>query len=161
VPTCPGWSLEQLIEHVGHLNRWAAEIIVQPEPALVPWDEVANNAPSDYSAATLADWLPGSQQLVVDAVRRVGPDTPVWTFIGIEPAGWWMRRLLNDSLTHRADAAISLGRDFQLTPSLAADNIAEVLELFVARAGSTHPTFEGPLLFPIPLDEGKSLRLEV
>ncbi|NMO52914.1 maleylpyruvate isomerase family mycothiol-dependent enzyme [Actinoplanes sp. TBRC 11911] len=161
VPTCPGWSLEDLIEHVGHLNRWAAQIIIQPDPALVAWDAVPDSAPSDYSAATLSDWLPGSQQAVVDAVQQVGPDTEVMTFIGIRPARWWMRRLLNDSLMHQADAAISLGSHFHLTPSLAADNIAEALELFVARAGATYPTFEGPLLFPTPLDEGKSLRLEL
>lgn len=27
VPTCPGWSLQQLMRHVGRGDRWAAQIV--------------------------------------------------------------------------------------------------------------------------------------
>lgn len=27
VPTCPGWTLEQLFRHVGRGDRWAAQIV--------------------------------------------------------------------------------------------------------------------------------------
>jgi len=87
VPTCPDWTLRQLLRHVGRGNRWAAQIIAdrRTEP-LDPRDVRDGKPPDDPDAAI--DWLNSGAQLIIDAVDRVGPDTRVWTFIGARPCGW-------------------------------------------------------------------------
>lgn len=80
-------------------------------------------------------WLRDGAQRLVDAVARTGADTPVWTFLGRRPAGWWIRRRLHEAAVHRADAAITVGSEFTLQPDVAADGISEFLERIVIQAG--------------------------
>ena len=75
----------------------------------------------------------------------VGADTAVWTFIGPRPAHWWIRRRVHEATVHRADAAIALGADYQLTPELAADGIDEWLERIAVEANAeSSPLERGP-----------------
>ena len=145
VPTCPGWTLKQLFRHVARGDRWAAQIIDdRVTEYLDPRAVRDGKAPDDEAAAI--DWLHGGAQAIVDAVDRGGPDTPVWTFLGPRPAAWWIRRRLHEATVHRADAAIALGRDYELPPELAADGLTEWLERVVAEADS-------------PLRDGQTLHL--
>jgi uncharacterized protein (TIGR03083 family) len=170
VPTTPGLSLEQLTAHLGHMHKWSSQIVarrsemsadtladmlaapVDPTPIII-------SEPADYTAETIQDWLPGTAQAVIDAVKQEGPDAPVWTMIGPRPAGFWLRRRLHEAAQHRADAAIALGADYTLAPELAADGIGEHLERVVAQAGGLVGSFQGPVTYPLPLDEGQALRL--
>ncbi|OHV73019.1 hypothetical protein BCD48_33885 [Pseudofrankia sp. BMG5.36] len=45
------------------------------------------------------------------------PDAPVWTGTGPQPARWWVRRLLHESVVHRVDAALALGVDHPIEPA--------------------------------------------
>jgi uncharacterized protein (TIGR03083 family) len=148
VATCPGWTLKQLFRHVGRGNRWAAQIIAdrRREP-LDPRDVRGGKPPDDLDAAI--DWLNDGAQLIVDAVDRVGPDTRVWTFLGPRPCGWWIRRRLHEATVHRADAALALGLDYELSPELAADAISEWIELMTVQATPQAP----------PLPRGQTLHL--
>jgi uncharacterized protein (TIGR03083 family) len=141
VPTCPDWTLRQLFRHVGRGNRWAAQIIAdrRAEP-LDPRDVREGKPPDDPDAAI--DWLNSGAQCVVDAVDRVGSDARVWTFLGPRPAGWWIRRRLHEATVHRADAALALGLDFDLSPELAADGISEWIELMTVQAKPQSPLLE-------------------
>lgn len=133
VPTCPDWNLTQLFRHVGRGQLWAAQIVAErldapPDPRTVE----GGKPPADPDEAI--SWLHDGTQRVLDAVARVGADTPVWTFLGPRPAGWWIRRRLHEVVVHRADAALALHRGFELAPELAADAISEWLDLTVPRA---------------------------
>jgi uncharacterized protein (TIGR03083 family) len=145
VPTCPGWTLKQLFRHVGRGDRWAAQIIEDRLSEYLDPRTVRNGKPPDDDAGAI-DWLHGGAQSVVDAVGRVGADTPVWTFLGPRPSTWWIRRRLHEATVHRADAAIALGRDYQLSPELGADGLTEWLERVVAELSA-------------PLDDGQTLHL--
>ncbi len=127
VPTCGDWTLEKLFRHVGRGNRWAAQIIIERrnEP-LDPRDVPDGRPPDDRDAA--AQWLDSGAQMVLDAVDRVGSDTRVWTFLGPRPAGWWIRRRLHEATVHRADAAMALGADYELSPELSGDALSEWIE---------------------------------
>jgi uncharacterized protein (TIGR03083 family) len=148
VPTCPGWTLKQLFRHVGRGNRWAAQIIAdrRTEP-LDPRDVRDGKPPDDPDAAI--DWLNNGVQRIIDAVDRVGPETRVWTFLGGRPCGWWIRRRLHETTVHRADAALTLGLDYELPPELAADGISEWIELMTVQAKPQSP----------PLPRGQTLHL--
>ena len=150
VPTCPGWSLSQLLRHVGRSDRWAAQIVRDRlDQPLDPRAVEGGKPPPDPADAI--SWLHGGAQRLVDAVELSGVETPVWTFLGPRPANWWIRRRLHETAVHRADAAIATGGGFTLEASIAADGITEWLERVAIQAGS-----EGAAL---PLADGNTLHL--
>ncbi|PQM46279.1 hypothetical protein C1Y40_03559 [Mycobacterium talmoniae] len=109
IPTCPEWTLKQLFRHVGRGERWAAQIVTERrDDYLDPRTIEGGKPPEDLDGAI--DWLYDGSRQLVDAVEQSGPDTPVWTFLGPRPAGWWLRRRCHEILLHRADAALALGQ---------------------------------------------------
>lgn len=142
VPTCPEWSLKQLVRHLGRGDRWAATIVAERSAEYVDPRAVEDGTPRDDQT----DWLLGGVRVLLDAVDRTGAQTPVWTFLGPRPAGWWIRRRLHETVVHRADAALALGRPFGVDPEIAADAISEYLERAVIRAGGDRPLAPGQSL---------------
>ncbi|MGW4522885.1 maleylpyruvate isomerase family mycothiol-dependent enzyme [Amycolatopsis sp. NPDC004378] len=123
VPTCPDWPLRVLVGHIGQAHRWSAGI-VRSGPAPVPDPLDADPGSTD----TWADWLlQGAEDLAKSALDA--GDKPVWTFFGDQPAGFWLRRMLNDTTIHHADAALATGTAFDVAPDLAADAVTEWLEM--------------------------------
>ncbi|MBV8964578.1 MAG: maleylpyruvate isomerase family mycothiol-dependent enzyme [Mycobacteriaceae bacterium] len=144
VPTCPGWTLKQLVRHVGRGDRWAAQIVADRRTDYLDPREVRDGKPPDDA---VVGWLRGGVGVLVDAVDQVGADTPVWTFLGPRPAAWWIRRRLHEVTVHRADAELALGRDFQLSAELAADGLTEWLErVVIVSRGESPPLAEGQTL---------------
>ena len=153
VPTCPEWTLGKLMRHVGRGDRWCAMIVAEKsgdfiDPATVP----GGRPPADRDGQIA--WLHQGVRELLDAVDRSGPDTPVWTFLGMRPAAWWIRRRLHETVVHRADAALALGADFDVDPAVAADGITEYLERVMILADR-----EGPAGGDRPLGDGQSLHL--
>ena len=130
VPTCPEWTLEQLMRHVGRGDRWCAQIVAEQSMDFIDPRTVAGGKPPAGRDNEI-DWLHAGAQQLVDAVAQTGAETPVWTFLGPRPAKWWIRRRLHEIVVHRADAAIALGADFDVDPAVAADAITEWLERVV------------------------------
>jgi uncharacterized protein (TIGR03083 family) len=150
VPTCPGWSLDQLFRHVGRGDRWAAQIVADRlDHPLDPRAVESGKPPPEPDEAI--SWLHGGAKRLIDAVEQVGVDTPVWTFLGPRPAYWWVRRRLHEATVHRADATLALGLDYALAPALAADGIGEWLERVASQAGRDNA--------PLPLEDGRILHL--
>jgi hypothetical protein len=65
-----------------------------------------------------------------DAVREAGPQTKAWTWADDKTAGFWLRRITPDTLVHRLDAELAVGREVSLAPDLAADSISDLLDMF-------------------------------
>lgn len=149
VPSCPGWTVGQLVTHVGHGHRWAAEIVGQRAEGYVDIRTVPDGLPPADPDDSII-WLDGSARSLLDAVKAVGAGTPVWTFVGPRPASWWVRRRLHEATVHRADAAHALGAPYDLAPALAADGVSEWLDLLAARP---------PVAGPGPLADGATLHL--
>lgn len=150
VPTCPEWTLRQLTRHLGRGDRWAAEIVAQQSMDFIDPRTVAGGTPADDEVA----WLHEGARTLLDAVEQTGAQTPVWTFLGPRPAQWWIRRRLHETVVHRADAALALGRPFEVAPEIAADAVTEYLERVVILADE-----EGPAGGDRPLGDGQSLHL--
>lgn len=134
VPTCPGWSIEQLFRHVGRGDRWAAQIVRDRMDSFLDFRSVEDGKPPPDLGDAIT-WLNGGARLLVDAVEQTGGETTLWTFLGPRPAHWWIRRRLHENAVHRADAAIAVGADFAPDPDVAADGIDEFLERIVIQAG--------------------------
>jgi len=153
VPTCPEWTLEQLMRHVGRGDRWCAQIVAQQSMEYIDPRTVEGGKPAAGRDNAIA-WVQAGPQRLLDAVAHTGAETPVWTFIGERPAKWWIRRRLHEVVVHRADAAIALGTDYVVDPALAADAITEWLERVEVQADD-----EGPAGGDRPLGDGQSIHL--
>lgn len=129
VPTCPEWTLRQLVTHVGRAHRWAAEITRTRSDAFIPFRQVPDSRLPDDRAGQLA-WLLAGAALIVEAVREAGGDV-VWTFTGPMPADFWIRRMAHETLVHRADAQLAAGAEPEpvIEAEVAADAIDEWLTL--------------------------------
>ena len=136
VPTCPGWTLRELLRHLGRGDRWCARIVADRSTGPVDPKTVADGVPPDDRDGQGA-WLRAGPRLLLDAVAATGEDTAVWTFLGPRPAAWWIRRRLHETVVHRADAALALGVRFDVDPEVAADAITEHLERTVIRAAES------------------------
>ncbi|HEY6421842.1 MAG TPA: maleylpyruvate isomerase family mycothiol-dependent enzyme [Pseudonocardiaceae bacterium] len=137
VPTCPEWTLHQLTEHVGQTHRRVTAVLTRPgggPPDPAELDVAA--APEDLDG--LSNWLREGADELVDAIRAVGPQTPVWTWFDDQHAVFWARRMVHETAVHRADAELALGRAFTLEPDLAADAISEWLELLCSPQALTY-----------------------
>lgn len=149
VPTCPEWTLDQLMRHVGRGDRWCAQIVAEQSGEFIDPRTVSDGKPPADPDGAIA-WLHQGPRRLIEAVADVGPDAPVWTFLGPRPASWWIRRRLHETVVHRADAALALGLPFQIDPAVAADAITEYLERVVIRADQSGER---------PLQDGQTLHL--
>jgi uncharacterized protein (TIGR03083 family) len=129
VPTCPGWTLAQLAAHVGHGMRWPAVIVERRATGPVP-NEQADDLEVPDGAEARSAWLAAGARRLSDAVRRLGPETGVWSWADDRTAGFWLRRVTHDTLVHRLDAELAVGRDPRVAADLAADGVADLLDMF-------------------------------
>jgi uncharacterized protein (TIGR03083 family) len=123
IPTCPEWTVRDLVGHVRTGHAWAADIIERRLTGPAPF--VAQPAPDDPSA--WPSWLREGSDRLTAAVRDVGPATPVWTWQTDRRAGFWVRRMLHDEIIHRFDVELALGRTGELDPDLAVDGVRDWL----------------------------------
>ncbi|MFI5067457.1 MAG: maleylpyruvate isomerase family mycothiol-dependent enzyme [Streptosporangiales bacterium] len=125
VPTCPGWTLRQLITHVGRAQRWAAEIAATRSAEFIPFRSVPEGRLPD-DPAQRPGWLRDGAALLIATVSEAG-DATVWALGRKRPAGFWARRMAHETAVHRADAEITVGVPPVIAGDLAADGIDEWL----------------------------------
>ena len=126
VATCPGWKVLDLVKHLGVVQRWAAQMMRDRASEELSFRHVDRQLPAD--PAGYAEWLRASGQLAGDALRAAPADAPVWTWGDGHVHGWWSRRLVHETVVHRADVAFALGEPFDVDPAIAVDGIDELLE---------------------------------
>ena len=141
VPTCPDWTVLDLVAHQGMVHRWAAAIVrgERPEDEAVADLESAGRAAPDPLA-----WLRDGAVEVVRAVTDATGDREAFVFLpdAPQPHGFWARRQCHETTIHAVDAlAASLGRapvagDTWIDPELARDGIDELLGGFLSRPRS-------------------------
>ncbi|MEH0473135.1 maleylpyruvate isomerase N-terminal domain-containing protein [Streptomyces sp. B21-097] len=131
VPTCPDWSLEQLVRHMGGALRWVDALVRTRAQENIPDEriELLGGPDGVGDAAALDAWLAESGELVVGALRGAGPDTKVWSWAGVPDSGFWARRMTHEITVHRADAALAAGLPYEVAADVAADAVDEWLEL--------------------------------
>jgi uncharacterized protein (TIGR03083 family) len=156
VPTCPDWTVRDLVQHLGGVHRWATSIVATPrvEPWNVDLPEVVGTWPSD---ADLADWLNDGADALATTLEAADPALECYTFLAAtSPLAMWSRRQAHETAIHRLDAehAVVGSGDASAVPSLvfdpelAADGIDELLTLMVPRRlRRERPEVEGTVLF--------------
>ncbi|WP_433789142.1 maleylpyruvate isomerase family mycothiol-dependent enzyme [Actinoplanes sp. CA-252034] len=128
VPTCPDWTIRDLVAHVGTGHRYATGVIERAATEPVPYRlQPAPEDPGDWPG-----WLAAGARRLIGSVEAHGFDGPVWTFVPAHrTAGFWLRRMLHDEIIHRFDTDPT----GDLGPDLAADGIADLLVVLTTAAG--------------------------
>lgn len=137
VPTCPDWSLEQLLRHTGGAMRWVEMNVRTRAKEEVPEADVPlyEGPEPQGDPAALDAWLAESGEMAVATLREAGPESTVWTWGWEHSAGFWARRMALELVVHGADAALTVGRAVEVAPEIAAEAIDEWLQIveFVQR----------------------------
>ncbi len=123
VPTCPGWSVADLLGHLGGVHRWVLGILASRERAPFP------DPPDDGLVA----WFQEGARLLVDGLAGEDPASVCWTFAPPHEVGWWTRRQLHEALVHRCDLEAARGLAHAVDPRTAADGVDEVVTMFWPR----------------------------
>ncbi|MEV6795577.1 maleylpyruvate isomerase family mycothiol-dependent enzyme [Streptomyces sp. NPDC051320] len=140
VPTCPAWTLGDLARHVGGAHRWAETIVRTQAPEEVPDDQVPDaTGPSDAEPGALDTWLAEGASMLAETLRAAGPEAEVWTWAWDRHAGFWARRMVHETVIHRADAMLATRVPFTVDDEIAADTIEEWLQIVAFAAASGDP----------------------
>lgn len=153
VPACPGWTVVDLVAHVGNIHTWAAAVVASGGRVEVPVQR-PGGVPLDAWYAARATHLLG-------VLAASDPDAPCWNFARVgETAGFWRRRQLLEIWMHLVDLDQAHGRRTTLEPALCADGVSETFEVFGPRlhARGFPADLAGPVSF-VATDTGDTWTL--
>lgn len=120
VGACPGWSLLDLITHLGAVHRWAMDAITTVAKPMGGID--ATPGKDDPGA-----WLRAGAADLVDALDAVDPAAPAWhVFPGARRQWFWSRRMAVETMLHRVDSELAVGSTSTLRADLAIVGLHEV-----------------------------------
>ncbi|MGW7362522.1 maleylpyruvate isomerase family mycothiol-dependent enzyme [Streptomyces sp. NPDC054841] len=124
VPSCPGWSMSDLIAHLGgvhlYVNHILRDLLRQP-PDLA---DVFAGLPADRKGWPTPESTPPHRgpvpESLIDAYakgaatleshfRNSPPDAAVWTWSREQTVGFWLRMQTIEAAVHRWDAEAALG----------------------------------------------------
>lgn len=149
VPACPGWTVTDLVDHLGRVHLWAAHCArtgSQPDPY-----------PRRDREQPLPDWYAACADTIVTTLVGLPPDHPAWSFSAVrghQDVRFWRRRQFHETTVHHVDALQACGllpttgvldQVPGLTAEQAADGVAEVFEVMAPRSLVRHadrPTLE-------------------
>ncbi|THA50565.1 maleylpyruvate isomerase family mycothiol-dependent enzyme [Streptomyces sp. A1136] len=164
VPTCPGWTLFDLVKHLGGGDRyWAAIVGAGPADA-PPAEATAARAALELSREreALPAWLSASTQLLLSALREAGPESGCWTWWPAsqspQTSGGVARHRAQETAVHTYDAQLTGGAPQPLPVEPALDGVEEFL-FTVCATQSAWP--HKPTAFDFHAAEGRSWRLTV
>ncbi len=139
VPTCPGWTVADLTEHLTSLLVWVREtvprgVVTRPADRVVPaprprWDDALEALGRELTAT-------------IGTLDALDPELPAWTWPAqAKKAGFWHRRMAHEISVHRWDAETATGRQAAIETKLAADGVTEILDTWLP-AGRRHAPTE-------------------
>lgn len=140
VPTCPSWSVAELVAHQGMVHRWATSH-VRNDGAEVPTEQqILAEVPADR----LLVWFTEGVRDLLLALRLAPADTSAMVFLADAPppVHFWARRQAHETTMHAVDALAALcGREptaveASIDMDVALDGLDELLTGFCPRGRS-------------------------
>lgn len=124
VPSCPEWTLLDLVAHIGEVQHFWANCIREGN-ANAPWQGEIAKPDSPRNAG---DWLRTKTRLLIEAINSTPGDSPCWT--------WWdepltalavARHQVQEAEVHRWDAELAVASPTPIPVEIAIDGIPEFL----------------------------------
>lgn len=133
VPTCPGWTVKDLLDHCVTGDGWARTIVEQGQAGSTE-RVLPDEADPSLQGGALVDAFRAGARALLDTLGSVPPDTSVWTFSSTNrTASFWLRRRSQETSIHRYDAEAAAGTPTALDAALAVDGIDELFTVFLPR----------------------------
>ena len=127
VPSCPDWTVGDLLAHMGEVHRWAAANCERaPGGPRQRAKELGVESAPDPAARP--KWVRDGADALLRVLER-SPETPAWTWLPPATVGFWRRRQAHETAVHRVDAQLAAGRPEPIDGPLAADGVDEWLSL--------------------------------
>lgn len=138
VPTCPGWTVQDAVEHTGMVYAHKATIVEQSLDAPPqPW-------PPEVHYDDVRDWYDEQLHRVIEALRTRDPSTAVWTWYEPEQTiGFWVRRMMHETVVHRADVESASAVPARIDDDVAIDGIDEFIERMLCYDTEAHAEAAG------------------
>ena len=156
VPSCPGWTVADLLAHLGAIYQRRAAAVRAGGTREPPRMEV-EVPPREV----LIGWYLQSLHDIADVLQHTDPDEPAWSWAGDHRAGFWQRRMAHETAIHRWDAQAALGAQSEIAPPpFAADGVSEVFEVRLLRQEQPYKGPAGSIILTAR-DTGDEWTLEV
>jgi uncharacterized protein (TIGR03083 family) len=134
VPSCPDWSLRELVEHITQVQFfWAAVVAAGP----------ADAPPPDRLTGTASDLLGRSAEAteaLLTALRAAGPDRGCWTWWGASDVpmttGAVARHQVQEAAVHAYDAQETVGQPQMLPDTVGLDGVDEFAGVSFGTSGA-------------------------
>ncbi len=124
VPCCPGWTVHDLVAHMGYVITQKTEIVtggwVDEWP---PRTELA-------AGTDPLDWYREEAARLYEALAIADPEAPAVTFGKDKTVAFWIRRMAHETVVHRVDAEQAHGYESVIDPELASDGVSELFDVF-------------------------------
>jgi uncharacterized protein (TIGR03083 family) len=136
VPSCPGWSVRDLIEHLGEVQRfWADNVRAGDAGEPSRYDH-----PIPGSDDELVRWMRASTEELLGALGDSSEGAPCWTWWNApRTCGAVARHQVQEAAVHRWDAEAAVGDASPIDAAAADDGVAEFLEIMLGSTASTMP----------------------
>ncbi len=154
VPRYPGWSVADLVVHIGSVHRRTLRIV--EERAQEPVDRVYPD--TDEPDEVLA-WYDDGLEALADAFEVTDKELEVWGLVPSCNVGWWQRRMAVETSIHRWDAESAHGPAREIDAELAVDAIDEFGQLPAFRLARAKLGEPGTVLMLSATDQSASWRL--
>ena len=123
VPPCPGWTVRDAVAHTATVYAHKSTIIEQSLDA----------PPADWPPAfhydDVRDFFDEQLHRLIEALRTRDPATTVWTWYPPEQnVKFWVRRMMQETVIHRADVESARGQHPDVPDDVAVDGIDELVE---------------------------------
>lgn len=131
VPTCPGWTLGDLLKHLTYVHTWAKDYVAGGITEMVP----TLSEPEHLAAAAddgIVDRYRAAVDALIDALQSADPDRQIWSFMPApSPLVFWARRQAYEATIHSVDAQLAARRQPPtVDDDLALDGTDELLNGF-------------------------------
>lgn len=144
VPSCPQWTVRDVVAHLGGVHGWARGIIAGGSP----------KDPRPEPDGELAQWYAGQAGALLEALRGADPDAPAWSFSGERTVAFWIRRQPHEAAMHLVDLQLAAGEAPAYEPALAADAVTETFDVMLPRLHADEPIAVSAPLLLVASDTG-------
>jgi uncharacterized protein (TIGR03083 family) len=126
VAACPGWSLADLLWHVGEVHHFWTEIVAGE---LQDPDQVVRAVRPDD--ADLRSWSGSVAERLINVLAKSNPRTTVWTWSDQHDIAFVYRRMTQETAVHLWDVQEAVGNPTDIDIDVATDGIGEFIEFMV------------------------------
>lgn len=139
VPACPEWDAADLVWHLAGV-QWSWARVIRTRPAAPEHEDVDLERPEDYHE--LLELFDACSAELAVQLGSADPVEPAWSWAPEQTVGFTFRRQAHEALIHRLDAEQTAGAATPLDPALAADGVAELLEVMYGGEAPSWGRFE-------------------